>query len=332
MPNSDMTQTAQAAPLLSVESLVKYHSSNAGTVRAVDKVSLQVQPGETLGLVGESGCGKSTLGRTIVRLHEPDDGRIMFQSQDISHLSRNALRPVRRQLQMVFQDPFASLNPRRSIGQILGEPFAVHNVGSRVDRARRVSELVAMVGLHADHISRYPHELSGGQRQRVAIARAIALEPSLVVCDEPVSALDVSIQAQIINLLRRLQAASGAAYLFISHDLAVVGYLADRIAVMYLGEIVETAPKRDMWNKPLHPYTQALFSAIAEPKPPSEPRRARVMLTGDLPSPMQPPSGCRFHTRCQYAMPKCREIAPRLQEVEAGQSRQVACHLYTQPE
>jgi oligopeptide/dipeptide ABC transporter ATP-binding protein len=334
MPNNAMMPAAEATPLLSVEGLVKFHRSNAGTVRAVDNVSLHVQPGETLGLVGESGCGKSTLGRTIVRLHEPDDGRLMFQSQDISHLSRKALRPVRRQLQMVFQDPFASLNPRRTVGQILREPFAVHDVGSRADRMQRVSDLVAMVGLHADHIGRYPHELSGGQRQRVAIARAIALHPGLVVCDEPVSALDVSIQAQIINLLRKLQQESGVAYLFISHDLAVVGYLADRIAVMYLGEIVEMAAKRELWNKPLHPYTQALFSAIAEPKPPSESRRSRVMLTGDLPSPMQPPSGCRFHTRCQYAMPQCRNIAPRLQEVEGGtsQSRQVACHLYNPPE
>ena len=323
------TSSAEAPPLLKVEGLVKYHMSNAGTVRAVDNVSFQIVPGETLGLVGESGCGKSTLGRTVVRLHEPDDGQIIFGSRDISHLSRSQLRPFRRQFQMVFQDPFGSLNPRRTIGQILDEPLSVHGIGSRADRRKRVAELIAMVGLHADHAGRYPHELSGGQRQRIAIARAIALEPSLIVCDEPVSALDVSIQAQIINLLRKLQEASGAAYLFISHDLSVVGYLADRIAVMYLGEIVEIASKRDLWVRPLHPYTQALFSAIAEPKPPSIVRRPRVTLSGDLPSPMQPPSGCRFHTRCPQAFAKCREVPPLLRAAAAteGASRQVACHL-----
>ncbi|WP_376771031.1 ABC transporter ATP-binding protein [Microvirga soli] len=326
-----MTLPMKPQPLLGVDRLVKYHATPAGTVRAVDKVSFEVMPGETLGLVGESGCGKSTLGRTIVRLHEPDDGSILFQSNDISHLSRKALRPVRRHLQMVFQDPFASLNPRRTIQQILTEPFSVHGVGSRREQINRVNELVSRVGLHSDHASRYPHELSGGQRQRIAIARAIALEPSLVVCDEPVSALDVSIQAQIINLLRRLQEESGAAYLFISHDLSVVGYLADRIAVMYLGEIVEIAPKRALWTEPLHPYTQALFSAIAEPLPPSVPRRKRSTLTGDLPSPMHPPSGCRFHTRCPFVMPKCREVAPALAKVQAGttDARRVACHLYS---
>ncbi|MCZ0737631.1 ABC transporter ATP-binding protein [Phreatobacter sp. AB_2022a] len=321
------------SPLLAVDGLVKYHATGAGTVRAVDRVSFDVKPGETLGLVGESGCGKSTLGRTIVRLHEPDEGAILFQSQDISHLSRRALRPVRRRLQMVFQDPYASLNPRRTIRQILDEPYSVHGIGSRPERVERVAALIQKVGLHADHANRYPHELSGGQRQRIAIARAIALEPSLVVCDEPVSALDVSIQAQIINLLRRLQADSHAAYLFISHDLSVIGYLADRIAVMYLGEIVELAPKRDLWKQPLHPYTQALFSAIAEPLPPSVPRRKRVEMTGDMPSPMKPPSGCRFHTRCPMAMPRCREAVPALKEVasEAGDGRKVACHLYADP-
>jgi oligopeptide/dipeptide ABC transporter ATP-binding protein len=334
MPNTDPISAATTAPLLNVDGLVKYHATHAGTVKAVDNVSFQVMPGETLGLVGESGCGKSTLGRTIVRLHEPDGGRIVFQSQDISKLSRKALHPIRRKLQIVFQDPFGSLNPRRTIRQILTEPYSVHHIGSRTERAQRVSELVEMVGLHADHLDRHPHELSGGQRQRIAIARAIALEPSLIVCDEPVSALDVSIQAQIINLFRRLQDASGAAYLFISHDLSVVGYLADRIAVMYLGEIVEVAPKRELWNRPLHPYTQALFSAIAEPEPPSVPRRSRVALVGDLPSPMRPPPGCRFHTRCPQAMPKCREVAPRLKNVAAGdaRSRHVACHLVSDPE
>ena len=320
-------------PLLDVKSLVKYHATHSGTVRAVDGVDLQVHAGETLGLVGESGCGKSTLGRTIVRLHDPDEGRISFKGQDISRLSRRELRPVRRQMQMVFQDPYASLNPRRTIRQILTEPFTVHDVGTRREQAQRVDELVARVGLHPDHADRHPHELSGGQRQRISIARAIALEPSLVVCDEPVSALDVSIQAQIINLLRRLQSESGSAYLFISHDLSVIGYLADRIAVMYLGEIVEIAPKRALWNQPLHPYTQALFSAIAEPLPPSVPRRPRVSMKGDLPSPLNPPSGCRFHTRCPQVMPRCREAAPPLQEAapEAAGGHRVACWLHHVP-
>lgn len=320
-------------PLLNVNSLVKYHATNGGMVRAVDGVSLQINAGETLGLVGESGCGKSTLGRTIVRLHDPDEGSITFMGQDISKMSRRQLRPIRRQLQMVFQDPYASLNPRRTVRQILTEPFTVHDVGNHKEQLQRVNELVSRVGLHPDHADRHPHELSGGQRQRISIARAIALEPSLVVCDEPVSALDVSIQAQIINLLRRLQSESGSAYLFISHDLSVVGYLADRIAVMYLGEIVEIAPKRSLWLTPLHPYTQALFSAIAEPLPPSVPRRARVSMQGDLPSPLNPPMGCRFHTRCPHVMPRCRESAPPLQEVsqEAGVGHHVACWLHHVP-
>ena len=318
------------APLLSVEHLVKHHATAGGIVRAVDDVSFTMKVGETLGLVGESGCGKSTLGRTIIRLHDPDTGTIAFKGEDISGLSRKQLRPVRRQLQMVFQDPYASLNPRRTIRQILTEPFTVHSVGTSDEQAERVVQLVRRVGLHPDHADRHPHELSGGQRQRIAIARAIALEPSLVVCDEPVSALDVSIQAQIINLLRRLQAEGGAAYLFISHDLSVIGYLADRVAVMYLGKIVEIAPKRSLWKEPLHPYTQALFSAIAEPLPPSVPRRRRLLMSGDLPSPINPPSGCRFHTRCPHVMPKCKEVSPALVEVPSGESdtRQVACHLY----
>jgi oligopeptide transport system ATP-binding protein len=233
-------------------------------------------------------------------------------------------------MQMVFQDPYASLNPRRTVRQILTEPFTVHDVGTRSEQTQRVEGLVSRVGLHPDHADRHPHELSGGQRQRISIARAIALEPSLVVCDEPVSALDVSIQAQIINLLRRLQSESGSAYLFISHDLSVIGYLADRIAVMYLGEIVEIAPKRSLWTQPLHPYTQALFSSIAEPLPPSVARRPRVSMKGDLPSPLNPPSGCRFHTRCPHVMPRCHEAAPPLQEVsqEGGSAHRVACWLH----
>ena len=319
-----------AAPLLSVRNLVKYHETPDGKVHAVDGISFEVAAGETLGIVGESGCGKSTLGRTLVRLHQPDDGCIAFQGQDISRLSRRALRSVRRDIQMVFQDPYASLNPRRMVRQILTEPFDVHAAGRRSERAGMVDELLGRVGLHPDHADRYPHEFSGGQRQRIAIARAIALEPRLVVCDEPVSALDVSIQAQIINLLRRLQSESHLAYVFISHDLSVVGYLADRIAVMYLGEIVEIAPKPALWADPLHPYTQALFSAIPVARPPSEVRRRRLPLAGELPSPMNPPSGCRFHTRCPYVMPKCKAEAPALSTIQRGTAgdHKVACHLF----
>ncbi len=321
--------SVETKPLLEVENLVMYHDTPGGKVHAVDNVSFNIFPGETLGIVGESGCGKSTLGRTLVRLHEPDSGRLVFQGNDVTHLSRKALRPVRRNIQMVFQDPFASLNPRRTIRQILTEPFEVHGVGTRRERAKMVNELLGRVGLHLDHADRHPHEFSGGQRQRIAIARAIALEPELVVCDEPVSALDVSIQAQIINLLRRLQRESDLAYVFISHDLSVVGYLADRIAVMYLGEIVEIAPKDALWNQPLHPYTKVLFSAIPIARPASEVRRQRISLNGELPSPMNPPTGCRFHTRCPYVMPRCKVQAPVLATVtsDEGVHRKVACHL-----
>ncbi|WP_353147088.1 dipeptide ABC transporter ATP-binding protein [Pollutimonas bauzanensis] len=323
---------AEMLPLLKVENLVKHHETSGGKVHAVDGVDFEVYAGETLGIVGESGCGKSTLGRTLVRLHEPDEGRILFHGEDITHLSRKALRSVRREVQIVFQDPYASLNPRRTVRQILGEPFDVHAVGTRSSRAGKVNELLARVGLHAEHADRFPHEFSGGQRQRIAIARAIALEPKLVVCDEPVSALDVSIQAQIINLLRRLQRENSLAYIFISHDLSVVGYLADRIAVMYLGEIVEIAPKSELWNKPLHPYTQVLFSAIPIARPPSEARRRRISMNGELPSPMNPPAGCRFHTRCLHVMPKCKTEVPKLVPVQTDQcdSRKVACHLFAE--
>ncbi|MDX6752489.1 oligopeptide/dipeptide ABC transporter ATP-binding protein [Geminicoccaceae bacterium 1502E] len=312
-------------PLLEVEDLVKHHHTPAGAVRAVDGVSFAIQRGETLGFVGESGCGKSTLGRTLMRLHEPDAGTIRFEQRDVTRLGRREMRPVRRNVQMIFQDPYGSLNPRRTVRQLLTEPFQVHGIGDGADRRERVGELLERVGLHPDHAERHPHEFSGGQRQRIAIARAIALEPRLVICDEPVSALDVSIQAQIINLLRRLQRESGMAYLFISHDLSVVGYVADRIAVMYLGQIVEIAPKVELWREPLHPYTRVLFSAIPLPSPPSQTRRERLALKGEPPSPIAPPRGCRFHTRCPHAMPVCREQTPALREVEGG--RQVACHL-----
>ncbi len=320
---------SQVSPILDVRDLVKYHRTPAGTVRAVDHVSLQIASGGTLGLVGESGCGKSTLGRTLIRLYEPDDGQILLNGDDIAHTRRKDLRAARREIQMVFQDPFASLNPRRTIRQILSEPFSVHGIGSGRERRAQVDALIALVGLHADYAERHPHELSGGQRQRIAIARAIALRPSVVVCDEAVSALDVSVQAQIINLLRRLQEEMGVAYLFVSHDLSVIGYLADTIAVMYVGEIVEVAPKRQLWTEPLHPYTRTLFSAIARPDPPSVQRPPRTPVQGDVPSPIDPPSGCRFRTRCPHAMPVCAEIAPVLTDVGSG--AKVACHLVNPP-
>lgn len=311
--------------VLQVRDLVKYHDSPRGCVHAVDHVDLELFEGETLGLVGESGCGKSTLGRTIIRLHEPTSGEIFFGDRNIATLTRAELKDVRRDLQIVFQDPFASLNPRRTIRQILAEPFSVHKVGKASERDQLVSNLISRVGLHPSFADRFPHELSGGQRQRIAIARAIALDPTTVVCDEPVSALDVSVQAQIINLLRKLQSEMGTSYVFISHDLSVIGYLADRIAVMYLGEIVEIAPKAMLWKEPLHPYTKALFSAIAIPEPPSVVRKNHVKITGDIPSPINPPPGCRFRTRCPFAMPKCAEIKPVLTDVGGG--AKVACHL-----
>ncbi|MEO8713615.1 MAG: dipeptide ABC transporter ATP-binding protein [Acetobacteraceae bacterium] len=307
-------------------------SRAVGVVRAADGVSFALDRGETLALVGESGCGKSTTARLVLRLIEPSAGSVRFDGADITHLGGAALRRLRRRMQIVFQDPFASLNPRMTVGEILGEPLVVHGIGTRRERDRRVEELLGLVGLASYHAQRYPHEFSGGQRQRIGIARALAVEPDLIVCDEPVSALDVSIQAQVINLLKDLQARLGLAYLFIAHDLAVVKHMADRVAVMYLGQIVETASRDALFADPRHPYTRTLLAAIPRP----DPHRARPqeVAHGDVPSPMNPPAGCRFHTRCPFVIERCRVEAPLLAPWREGHL--TACHraaelpLYTE--
>jgi len=300
---------------------------HVGDVRAVDDVTFSVGRGETLGLVGESGCGKSTVGRALLRLYQPTSGRIVFDGTDITKLGEGDLRPLRRRMQMIFQDPFASLNPRHSIGRLVGEPLRVHGLASSGREARtRVRELLDRVGLPRDAENRYPHEFSGGQRQRIGIARALAVNPEFIVADEPVSALDVSIQAQIINLLEELQDDFDLTYLFIAHDLAVVRHISDRIAVMYLGSIVEVSPAEELYENPLHPYTISLLSAVPIPDPKVERERETILLSGDLPSPANPPPACRFHTRCPYVQPTlCRDETPELRSLDDG-AHVVACH------
>ena len=331
-------RSASDGDLLEVDGLKVYFPISSGIilerhigdVRAVDGVSFRLRRGETLGLVGESGCGKSTTGRAIIRLYEPTEGRVVFDGVDVSGLKGDALRRMRRRMQMIFQDPYASLDPRMTAGGIVAEPLDIHAIGSPRDRRERVRELLATVGLNPDYAVRYPHEFSGGQRQRIGVARALALEPDLVVADEPISALDVSIQAQIINLLERLQGRLGLTYLFIAHDLSVVRHISDRIAVMYLGRIVELAGSRALNREPLHPYTVALLSAIPIPNPVIEARRRRIILKGDVPSPVMPPSGCRFHTRCwlreRLGNPeRCTTEEPELRPLAEG--HEVACHF-----
>lgn len=308
-------------PLLSVSDLKTHYKSRDGLLRAVDGVDLVVEQGETVGLVGESGCGKSTLGKTLLRLVDPTEGTIEFKGEDITVLDQRRLRGVRRSIQMIFQDPFASLNPRHTIGEILEAPLIVHKAGNRIERRQIVADIVAKVGLPPESINRYPHEFSGGQRQRIGIARALLLNPELIVCDEPVSALDLSIQAQILNLLVEMKKEFGLSYLFISHDLSVVRYFADRVMVMYLGRIVESADNATLWSDPRHPYTRALMNAVPDP---SRPRQA-APLGGDLPSPSNIPSGCRFHTRCPLATDLCRADEPEFRAIAPG--HQVACHF-----
>jgi peptide/nickel transport system ATP-binding protein len=313
--------------LLRVENLVvEFPVGRTGLkVNAVSNISLDVKPGETLGLVGESGCGKSTVGRALLRLYEPTAGRIVFDGVDITHMGENELRPLRRRMQMVFQDPYASLNPRHSVGRMVGEPLRVHGLSRGKDVHKNVRELLQVVGLPADAATRYPHEFSGGQRQRIGLARALALNPDFIVCDEPVSALDVSIQAQIVNLLETLQREFDLTYLFIAHDLAVVRHISDRIAVMYLGQIMELSPADDLYDNPLHPYTISLLSAIPIPDPEVERNRTSILLQGDLPSPANPPHACRFHTRCPYVQPtRCRDDEPELRPLEG---HLVKCHF-----
>lgn len=301
-----------------------FFQKQVGAVKSVDGVSFDMQEGETLGIVGESGCGKSTTGRALLRILEPTEGEVVFDGVNIGKLTKDELRAYRTNMQMIFQDPYASLNPRWTVQQVLEEPLLTHGTHSKEEIKQRVAELMELVGLSPQHAGRFPHEFSGGQRQRIGIARALALNPKFIVCDEPVSALDVSIQAQVLNLMKDLQEKFSLTYLFISHDLSVIKFISDQVGVMYLGKLVELAPTEDIFAEPLHPYTKALMSAVPVPDP--EAKREQIVLTGDVPSALNPPQGCAFHTRCPVAMDVCKSVVPKWQEVSAG--RQVACHLY----
>lgn len=319
--------------LLEVKNLKKYFPVNKGffkkdiqQVKAVDDVSFFIRKGETLGLVGESGCGKSTTGRTIIKLYEPTAGEVIFNGTEIGRLNQKEIKPYRKKIQMIFQDPYASLNSRMTVGDIIGEPLDIHNLAAGKERLEKIHELLKTVGLNPDHAARYPHEFSGGQRQRIGIARALAVEPEFIIADEPISALDVSIQAQVVNMMEDLQSSLGLTYLFIAHDLSMVKYISNRIGVMYLGKMVELADSDELYSKPQHPYTQALLSSIPIPDPNYAKTNKRIVLEGDVPSPLNPPSGCRFRTRCKYAMNVCAEVEPEFKEISPGHS--AACHLF----
>lgn len=318
-----------AQKILEIKNLTKFFPVRKGIgndaklfVKAVDNVSFSIGRGETLGLVGESGCGKTTVGRTILRLYEPTSGSILFDEKDITKVD---MKPLRRKMQMIFQDPYASLNPRMTVSDIVGEPMDIHHLEKGEQRREKIFSLLEMVGLNKEHANRYPHEFSGGQRQRIGIARALAVQPEFIVCDEPISALDVSIQAQIVNMLEDLQKSLGLTYLFIAHDLSMVKHISNRVGVMYLGKLVELSSSSELYEKPAHPYTQALLSAIPVADPNESKKRERIILEGDVPSPINPPSGCRFRTRCSYAMKKCAEVEPEFKEVTPGHF--CACHL-----
>ena len=312
-------------PLISARNITKYFNVSGGTLKAVDGINFDIYEGETFGLVGESGCGKSTVGRTIIRLYEPTDGELFFNGQNIYNLNNKKLQDARKNFQIIFQDPYASLNPRMTVEEIISEPLEIHKVyKNKKDQYKRVLELLDLVGLNEEHALRFPHEFSGGQRQRVGIARALALNPQFIVCDEPISALDVSIQAQVVNLLKELQNKLGLTYLFIAHDLSMVRYISDRVAVMYLGHLVELSSSDNVYEEPIHPYTKALLSAIPIPDPSLQKQRHRIMLKGDVPSPIDPPEGCRFYSRCEYAVDICNKVTPKLEELR--ENHFVACH------
>ncbi|TCU79109.1 peptide/nickel transport system ATP-binding protein/oligopeptide transport system ATP-binding protein [Tissierella praeacuta] len=312
-------------PLISARNIKKHFDVGEGMLKAVDGISFDIYPGETFGLVGESGCGKSTAGRTIIRLYEPTEGELIFNGKNVYSLSHREMQEVRKNFQMIFQDPYASLNPRMTVEEIVAEPLDIHHAyKNKEERRKRVVELLKLVGLNEEHSMRFPHEFSGGQRQRIGIARALALNPKFIVCDEPISALDVSIQAQVVNLLKELQEKLGLTYMFIAHDLSMVRYISDRVGVMYLGHMMELAPSEELYENPIHPYTKALLSAIPIPNPEIQRSRHRIMLEGDVPSPINPKEGCRFVDRCSYAMDKCRKTTPVFEEIKPNHF--VACH------